>query len=95
MILSKALYYPTIDISVEDWLKPAYLFWDGIRTIVLESMADSAYRNNTTMYLAEEEFLEPIVVSAESKFLRPLVKVVIKYAQTGEGMACLNYRNKK
>ena len=40
MIFSKALYYPTIDISVEDWLKPAYLFWDGIRTIVLESMAE-------------------------------------------------------
>ena len=26
MIFSKALYYPTIDISDEDWLKMAYLF---------------------------------------------------------------------
>jgi hypothetical protein len=92
MMFSKALYYPTIDISDEDWLKTAYLFWDGIRTIVPESMADSAYRNNTTMYLAEEGFLGPIVVGAESKILRPLVKVVKKYAQTEEGMACLNQR---
>ena len=91
-MFSRALYYPTIDIPDEDWLKTAYLFWDGIRTIVPESMADSAYRNNTTTYLAEEGFLEPIVVSAESKFLRPLVKVVKKYAQTEEGMAGLNQR---
>ena len=92
MMFSKALYYPTIDISDEDWLKTACLFWDGIRTIVPESMADNAYRNNTTMYLAEEGFLEPIVVNAKSKYLRPIAKFVKKYAQTEEGMACLNQR---
>ncbi len=91
-MFSNALYYPTIDISDEDWLKTAYLFWDGIRTIVPESMADNAYRNNTAMFLADEGFLKPIVVGSESKYLRPLVKVVIKYAQTEEGMACLNQR---
>ena len=26
MMFSKVLYYPTIDISDEDWLKMAYLF---------------------------------------------------------------------
>ena len=44
------------------------------------------------MYLAEEGFLKPIVVGSESKFLRPIVKVVKEYAQTEEGMACLNQR---
>jgi len=39
-MFSKALYYPTIDISDEGWLKTAYLFWDGVRTIVPESIAD-------------------------------------------------------
>ncbi len=75
-MFSKALYYPTIDISDEDWLKTAYLFWDGIRTIVPESMADKAYGNNTTMFLAEVGFLEPIIVRPDSNIIRPLVKVV-------------------
>lgn len=91
-MFSKALYYPTIDISDEGWLKTAYLFWDGIRTIVPESMADRAYDNNTTTFLAEVGFLEPIIVRPDSNILRPLVKVVKKYAQTEEGMACLNQR---
>lgn len=91
-MFSKALFYPTIDIPDEDWLKTAYLFWDGIRTIVPESMADRAYGNNTTMFLAEVGFLEPIVVRSDSRLLRPLVNVVKKYAQTEEGMACLNQR---
>lgn len=92
MVFSKALYYPTIDIPDEDWLKTAYLFWDGIKTIVPESMADRAYGNNTTRFLAGVGFIEPIIVRPDSKYLRPLVKVVKKYAQTEEGMACLNQR---
>lgn len=91
-MFSKALFYPTIDIPDEDWLKTAYLFWDGIRTIVPESIADRAYGNNTTMFLAEVGFLEPIVVRSDSRLLRPLVNVVKKYAQTEEGMTCLNQR---
>ena len=91
-MFSKALYYPTIDISDEGWLKTAYLFWDGIRTIVPESMADRAYGNNTTMFLAEVGFLKPIIVKPNSNILRPLVEDVKKYALTEEGMACMNQR---
>lgn len=87
-----ALYYPTIDIQDEDWLKTAYLFWDGIRTIVPESMARDAYRNNTTEFLAEIGYIKPIVVNPESSFLKPLVDTIKKYAQTEEGMAFLNQR---
>lgn len=51
-----ALYYPTIDIQDEGWLKTALLFWDGIRTIVPESLVDMAYENNTTRFLKSEGF---------------------------------------
>lgn len=87
-----ALYYPTIDIQDEDWLKTAYLFWDGIRTIVPESMAGNAYRNNTTMFLTETGYLKPIVVNPDSKLLKPMVDKIKKYAQTEEGLAFLNQR---
>jgi len=31
---SKALFYPTIEINDENWLKSNLLFWDEIKTIV-------------------------------------------------------------
>ena len=65
-MFGKALYYPTIDINNEEWLKTAYLFWDGISTIVPESMADNAYQNATTQYLREEGYLQPIIVNPEN-----------------------------
>jgi hypothetical protein len=87
-----ALYYPTIDIQDEDWLKTAYLFWDGIKTIVPESMVDTAYSNNTTRYLAGVGYLKPEVINSDMPMLAGLVKTVKMYAQTEEGMACLNQR---
>lgn len=84
-----ALFYPTIDIQDEDWLKTAYLFWNGIRTIVPESLADYAYHNNTTQFLADIGFLQPVKVNPNSPSVKSLVKVVMKYAQTNQGMACL------
>lgn len=57
MVSSCALYYPTIDISDESWLKNAYLFWDGIRTIVPQSLEEMAYRNYTTQFLEGEGYL--------------------------------------
>jgi len=59
-MFSEALFYPTIDISDEEWLKNAYLFWNGIYTIVPESIAGNAYRNNTSSFLEDEGFLKPI-----------------------------------
>ena len=85
-----ALYYPTIDIKDEDWLKTAYLFWDGLRTIVPRSMAGYAYGNNSTMFLAEEGYLKPIEINPDLPLLKTLVKTVKKYAETEERMTCLN-----
>lgn len=33
MAFTKALFYPTIDIKNENWLKTAILFWDEINTL--------------------------------------------------------------
>lgn len=85
-----ALYYPSIVIHDEEWLKTAYLFWDGIRTIVPESMVGSSYQNYTTQFLSEEGYLQPIRVSPNAVAVKSLVNVVKKYSQTDEGKACLN-----
>ena len=87
-----ALFYPTIDIHDEDWLKTAYLFWDGIRTIVPESMVGDTYRNNTTEFLSDIGYIKPIVVNSDSPILKSMVDTVKRYAQTDEGMAFLNQR---
>ena len=54
MGFTRALYYPTIDIQNENWLKTAILFWDEINTIVPESIREP-YQLDSTKYLADEE----------------------------------------
>lgn len=90
MISSKALYYPTIDIRDEEWLKSAFLFWDGISTIVPESLEGRAYNNYSTQYLEGEGYLQPVIVNPDSEVVRMLVNRVKRYAETDEGKACLN-----
>lgn len=90
MVSLCALYYPTIDISDEAWLKNAYLFWDGIRTIVPQSLEEMAYRNYTTQFLEGEGYLQPILVKPSGPVVRNMVSKVKKYAKSKEGIACLN-----
>ena len=90
MVSSCALYYPTIDISDEAWLKNAYLFWDGIRTIVPQSLEGKAYHNNTSQFLEGEGYLQPILVNPSEPVVRNLVSKVKRYAKSKEGIACLN-----
>lgn len=92
MLFSKALFYPTIDIHDEEWLKTAYLFWDEISTIVPQSMVGRAYENNTTQYLEDVGFLNPFVVNPDSSLVKNLVKPVKTYAKTKEGKECLKQR---
>lgn len=90
MISSKALYYPSIDIHDEEWLKTAYLFWDEIKTIVPSSMEGRAYNNNTTQYLEGEGYLRPFFIRPESDIVKNLVNNVKRFAETEEGKTCLN-----
>lgn len=92
MVSSCALYYPTIDISDEAWLKNAYLFWDGIRTIVPQSLEGKAYHNNTSQFLEGEGYLQPILVNPSEPVVRNMVSKVKKYAKSKEGIACLNQK---
>ena len=82
MFSSCALYYPTIDICDEAWLKNAYLFWDGIRTIVPQSIEGKAYHNNTSQFLEGEGYLQPILVNPSERVVMNLVSKVKKYAKT-------------
>jgi len=90
MVSSCALYYPTIDIYDETWLKNAYLIWDGIRTIVPLSLEGMAYHNHTSQFLEDEGYLQPILVNPSESVVKNLVRKVKKYAQSEEGIACLN-----
>ena len=92
MLFSRALFYPTIDIRDEEWLKTAYLFWDEINTIVPESMVGCAYQNYTTQYLEGIDYLKPYEVKPDSNVVISLVEQVKTYANTKEGKECLSQR---
>ena len=55
-MFENALYYPTIDIHNEAWLKSAALFGDRLETIVPES-EENPYRRRSTRYLQDEGIL--------------------------------------
>jgi hypothetical protein len=78
MGFSKALYYPTIDIPEEGWLKSAILYWDEIQTIVPSSF-QNPYSNRTTQSLAESGLLKPFSVNPDMRLVEELTETVVKY----------------
>lgn len=88
MGFTKALFYPTIDIKNEDWLKNAVLFWDEINTIVPSSIANP-YKQNTTQYLADEGILKPMSVNPDNNFIEDLTSDTLNYLNTNEGFQLL------
>lgn len=83
-MFEKALYYPTIDITNDRWLKSAVLFWDKIETIVPES-EERPYRRRNTRILHENEILFAHKVDPFSDDVRGIEKDVIQFMDTLEG----------
>ncbi|HKJ81869.1 MAG TPA: hypothetical protein VJ954_07590, partial [Ignavibacteriaceae bacterium] len=81
MGFTKALFYPTIDIRNEDWLKNAVLFWDEINTIVPSSIVNP-YQENTTQYLSDEGILKAMSVSPDNDFIEDLTSDTMNYLNT-------------
>lgn len=88
MGFTKALYYPTIDITNEDWLKNAVLFWDEINTIVPSSINDP-YQENTTRYLSDEGILKAMPVNPDADFIEDLTTDTLNYLNTNEAFQLL------
>lgn len=84
MTNSKALFYPTIEINDENWLKANLLFWDEIRTIVPEKF-ESAYSNRTTSILAERKILKPEKVNPDHSSVKAIAEHVLDFINTEEG----------
>jgi hypothetical protein len=86
--MTRALYYPTIDITNEDWLKTAVLFWDEINTIVPESI-ENPYREVSTQYLADEGILQPLRINPKMDLIEDLTNDALNYLNTNEGFQLL------
>lgn len=88
MAFTKALYYPRIDITNENWLKAAILFWDEISTIVPSSMK-SPYQTNSSQYLHDIGVLTPIEVNSDQDCIKGLSADILNYLNTNEGFQLL------
>ena len=78
MAFTRALYYPSIEITNESWLKTAILYWDEIDTIVPESV-HQPYQLPATEYLADEGVLKPLFVNPEMDVIKNLNNEVEEY----------------
>lgn len=88
MGFTKALFYPTIDIRNEEWLKNAVLFWDEINTIVPSSIKNP-YQLNTTQYLSDQGILRALPVNPDFNFIEELTSDALNYLNTNEGFKLL------
>ena len=84
MAFTQAIYYPSIDISDEAWLKTSLLYWDSIRTIVPEAIR-SPYSSDTARALQDVGFLVPLRVQSDMGEIRDLASDVLTYLATEEG----------
>ena len=84
MLFEDALYYPTIDIMDEAWLKSAVLIWNHISTIVPKSMR-VPYRNSCSKDFAAEKVLRPYEVDPFSVSFPNLEKSVMEYLKSPQG----------
>lgn len=83
-MFESALYYPTIDIHNERWLKSAALFWDKIETIVPES-EKQPYRRRCTRILQDNDILLARKVNPFCDDVRGIEQDVIRFMDTPEG----------
>ncbi|MEO6889445.1 MAG: hypothetical protein ABI456_09165 [Ktedonobacteraceae bacterium] len=58
---TRALYYPTIDIIDEAWLKTAMLYWNQILTIVPASI-QHPYNTHTSRAFQDAKVLIPYYI---------------------------------
>ncbi len=84
-MFNTGLYYPTIEINNDDWLKSAILLWDRIETIVPEGNTNP-YRRRATKYLSDEGLLVPHVVNPFNREVAVLAEDVYRYLRTAEGL---------
>jgi len=84
MLFENALYYPTIDIKDEAWLKSAVLLWDTISTIVPES-ENEPYKNEWTRAFAQAGIVKPQIVNPNNVDFQDLGCDVRVYLNTPEG----------
>jgi len=88
MPFSQAIYYPSIDITDDAWLKTSLLYWDSIRTIVPESI-ESPYSSHTAQALQDTGFLVPLRVHSEMEEIEELVPEVLAHLSSPEGVALM------
>lgn len=88
MAFTRALYYPTIDIHNENWLKTAILYWDEINTIVPSSIANP-YEQQVTQFLADEGVVRPLYVNSDMDLIEGLANDVLNYLNSNEGYQVL------
>lgn len=94
-MFTNALYYPTIDIRNDRWLKSAALFWNSIETIVPEARKENPYENYTAKEFYEIGILRPHIVNPESDDVVGVESDVMKFAQTREGKKLMFRRSTK
>lgn len=93
-VFSSALYYPSIDVLDERWLRSASLFWDNIRTIVPNAITQP-YSTRFARELSDEGLLIPLKVESNMEEIQELGERALGFVTDPEWNGSLTYSVKK
>ena len=85
---SSVLYYPTIDVKNEQWLRNAILFWDTIYTIVPVSI-EEPYKSKFSKKLQDEGILQPLIVSPDMEDIEDISAIAEDFITDPSGFDVL------
>jgi hypothetical protein len=83
MSFTRALFYPSLEIADEGWLKTAILYWDEIQTISPASI-EVPYQTSTALQLFHEGVLSPLHVHPEKAEVRAIEEEMLNYMDSHE-----------
>lgn len=84
LIFNDALYYPTINILDEQWLKNAAFYWNSISTIVPSTI--SPYKRGVAKTLFDAGVLQPLYVNSDMPELTEVAEDFQNYLLSDEAI---------
>jgi hypothetical protein len=89
---TEALYFPSIDIRDDAWLRSSLLYWDAVHTIVPEGVADP-YAGRFAKECADANALRPLHISGETSAYATLGEEALSYVYSTVGQQAIAIDN--
>lgn len=90
MARTETLYFPSIDLRDEAWLRTSLLYWDAVHTIVPEGITHP-YKGHFAQESADADALRPLRISGETPAYAALGEEALTYVYSTVGQQAIAF----